>query len=149
MNQNHQRRPTVVVIGGGYGGVNVATALDADVEVVLVEPKDAFVHNIGALRALVEPTFLPEIFLPYDPILDLADDVLGARFRPDLRAELRTQLVDLGVELVLGEGLRAFPPTSASEFATFTVTTNSGRQITADIWFQCFGVTPVSDYLSA
>ncbi|MDQ1509005.1 MAG: apoptosis-inducing factor 2, partial [Actinomycetota bacterium] len=30
----------------------------------------------------------------------------------------------------------------------FTVTTNSGRDITADIWFQCFGVTPVSDYLS-
>ena len=203
-------------------------------------------HNIGALRALVEPAFLPKIFLPYDrllahgrvvrdravevsphrvvlasgdaidadyvvlasgstypfpaksdahlaedamdnyraaydelkhanrvllvgagpvgielageivskwpdkhvTILDLGDDVLGGRFRPDLRAELRSQLVDLGVELVLGEGLREFPPTSANEFATFTVTTNSGRQITADIWFQCFGVTPVSDYLS-
>ena len=53
----------------------------------------------------------------------------------------------VGVELVLGEGLEEFPPTVASEFATFTVTTNTGRQITADIWFQCFGVTPVSDYL--
>ena len=202
-------------------------------------------HNIGALRALVEPTFLPTIFLPYDrllahgrvirdravevsahrvvlasgeaiaadfvvlatgstypfpaksnahdaedaidnyraahdelthanrvllvgagpvgielageiiakwpdkhvTLLDFSDDVLGDRFRPDLRAELRKQLVDLGVELVLGEGLRDLPPTVASEFATFTVTTNSGREITADIWFQCFGVTPVSDYL--
>jgi apoptosis-inducing factor 2 len=247
MHRQPQSRPTVVVIGGGYGGVNVAKALDADVEVVLVEPKDAFVHNIGALRALVEPTFLPKIFVPYDrllahgrvvrdravevsphrvvlasgdaitadyvvlasgstypfpaksdahdaedaidnyraaydelthanrvllvgagpvgielageilskwsdkhvTLLDLADDVLGSRFRPDLRAELRTQLVDLGVDLVLGEGLREFPPTSANEFATFTVTTNAGRQITADIWFQCFGVTPVSDYLTA
>ena len=245
MNQEPPRRPTVVVIGGGYGGVNVAKALDADLDVVLVEPKDAFVHNIGALRALVEPTFLPKIFLPYDrlltngrvvrdravevsadrvvlasgesitadyiglatgsaypfpaksdahdaedaidnyraaytelteanrvllvgagpvgielageiaakwpekhiTLLDLADDVLGDRFRPDLRAELRTQLLDLGVELVLGEGLREFPPTAANELATFTVTTNTGRQITADIWFQCFGVTPVSDYL--
>ena len=81
-------------------------------------------------------------------ILDLADDVLGDRFRSELRAELRRQLVDLGVELVLGEGLRELPPTAASEFATFTVTTSSGRQITADIWFQCFGVSPVSDYLS-
>src|SRR5580765_375272 len=231
MNRNQALRPTVVVIGGGYGGVAVAKALDADVEVVLVEPKDAFVHNIGALRALVEPTFLPKIFLPYDrllangrvvrdravevspgrvvlasgdainadyivlatgstypfpaksdahdaddaidnyraaygelthadrvllvgagpvgielageivakwpdkhvTLLDLADDVLGDRFRPDLRAELRSQLVDLGVELVLGEGLREFPPTAANEFATFTVTTNSGRRITADI----------------
>lgn len=246
MNQDRPPRPTVVVIGGGYGGVNVAKALDADVDVVLVEPKDAFVHNVGALRALVEPAFLPKIFLPYDrllahgrvvrdravdvnadrvvltsgesiaadyvvlatgstypfpaksnahdaadaidnyraaygelthanrvllvgagpvgielageimakwpekhvTLLDLADDVLGERFRADLRAELRTQLVDLGVELVLGEGLRELPPSAANELATFTVTTNAGRQITADIWFQCFGVTPVSDYLS-
>src|SRR5438445_6463987 len=69
MNQDQQARPTVVVIGGGYGGVNVAKALDGDVDVVLIEPKDAFVHNIGALRALVEPTFLPTIFLPYDRLL--------------------------------------------------------------------------------
>jgi NADH dehydrogenase FAD-containing subunit len=246
VNQDSQLRPSVVVIGGGYGGIGVAKALDADVDVVLVEPKDAFVHNIGALRALVEPAFLPKIFLPYDrllangrvvrdravevsahrvvlasgeaidadyvvlatgstypfpaksdahdaedamdnyraaydeltradrvllvgagpvgielageivakwpdkhvTLLDLAGDVLGERFREDLRAELRNQLVEIGVELVLGEGLRELPPTSANELATFTVTTNSGREITADIWFQCFGVTPVSDYLS-
>jgi NADH dehydrogenase FAD-containing subunit len=239
-------RSKVVVIGGGYGGVGVAKALDTDVDVVLVDPKDAFVHNVGSLRALVEPSFLPKIFLPYDrllangrvvrdravevsahrvvlasgealaadyvvlatgstypfpaktdahaaadaidnyraaynelthasrvlligagpvgielagelvakwpdkhvTLLDVADDVLGDRFRPDLRAELRQQLIDLGVELVLGEGLSELPPTVANELATFTVTTNSGRQITADIWFQCFGVTPVSDYLA-
>jgi apoptosis-inducing factor 2 len=245
MNQD-KGLPTVVVIGGGYGGVNVAKALDADVDVVLVEPKDTFVHNIAALRALVEPTFLRRIFLPYDhllgrgrvvrdravevtahqvvlasgesitadfivlatgsrypfpaksdahdaedaidnyrstydelthanrvllvgagavgielageitskwpdkhvTILDLAEDVLGNGFRPDLRAELRQQLVERGVELVLGEGLRAFPSTVAGQLATFTVTTSTGREITADLWFQCFGVSPVSDYLS-
>ena len=69
MNQDLQARPTVVVIGGGYGGVNVAKALDEHVNVVLVEPKDAFVHNIGALRALVDPAFLPKIFMPYDRLL--------------------------------------------------------------------------------
>ena len=69
MNRDPRPQPTVVVIGGGYGGVNVAKALDADVDVVLVEPKDAFVHNIGALRALVDPTFLPKIFFPYDRLL--------------------------------------------------------------------------------
>lgn len=238
-------RPTVVVIGGGYGGVNAAKALDAAVEVVLIEPKDTFVHNVGALRALVEPTFAPRIFLPYDrllargrvvhsratevtgrevvlasgetitsdyivlasgstypfpaksnarraedaidnyraafddlekasrvllvgagpvgielageiiskwpdkhvTLLDVADDVLGERFRPDLRAELRRQLVERDVELVIGESLRELPTTVASELATFAVTTTSGREIAADIWFQCFGVTPVSDYL--
>src|ERR1700693_447959 len=69
MNQDQGPRPTVVVVGGGYGGVGVAKALDEDVEVVLVEPRAAFVHNIGALRALVEPAFLPKIFLPYDRLL--------------------------------------------------------------------------------
>jgi apoptosis-inducing factor 2 len=61
--------PTVVVIGGGYGGVNVARALDSSAQVTLVEPKDAFVHNIAALRALVEPAWLPRIFMPYDNLL--------------------------------------------------------------------------------
>src|ERR1022692_1878521 len=44
-------RPTVVVIGGGYGGANVAKALDDALDVILVEPKDAFVHNVAGLRA--------------------------------------------------------------------------------------------------
>ena len=50
--------PTVVVVGGGYGGVNAAKALDPHADVVLVELKDAFVHNVASLRALVEPAFL-------------------------------------------------------------------------------------------
>src|SRR5438067_12119224 len=69
MTQATPAGPNVVVVGGGYGGVNVAKALDADTDVVLVEPKDALVHNIGALRALVDPAFLPKIFLPYDRLL--------------------------------------------------------------------------------
>src|SRR5438105_9364533 len=61
--------PTVVVVGGGYGGIAVAKALDDTSDVVLVEPKDAFMHNIAALRALVDPSWLPRIFLPYDRLL--------------------------------------------------------------------------------
>ena len=66
-----EARVAVVVVGGGYGGVNVAKALDADAgtDIVLVEPKDAFVHTVATLRALVEPAFLPTIFLPYDRML--------------------------------------------------------------------------------
>src|SRR4030081_921243 len=66
---NQASRPTVVVVGGGYGGIAVANALDETSDVVLVEPKDAFMHNIAALRALVDPSWLPRIFLPYSHLL--------------------------------------------------------------------------------
>ena len=238
-------RPTAVVIGGGYGGVNTAKALDDIADVVLVEPKDAFMHNVAALRALVDPSWLPRIYIPYDGLLargqvvrdraakvntsrvtlasgqeirpdylvlatgsaypfpaksdvdltaaahdkvraahaalsaaprvlllgagpvgielageikavwpdkdvvllDVADDVLGARFRPDLKAELRRQLTGIGVELRLASPLRQGPPTPPGELRTFTAVTTSGTEVTADIWFRCYGVTPVSDYL--
>src|SRR5580698_4058043 len=66
---NQAGKPTVVVVGGGYGGIAAAKALDESHDVVLVEPKDAFMHNIAALRALVDPAWLPKIFLPYEGLL--------------------------------------------------------------------------------
>src|SRR2546423_12494327 len=66
---NQAGKPTVVVVGGGYGGIGVAKALDETSEVVLVEPKDAFMHNIAALRALVDPSWLPRMFFPYEGLL--------------------------------------------------------------------------------
>src|SRR6202789_235402 len=69
MTGNQQSQPTVVVVGGGYGGTAVAKALDESAAVVLVEPKDAFMHNVAALRALVDPTWLPRIFMPYEGLL--------------------------------------------------------------------------------
>src|SRR4030081_2083218 len=66
---SHPGKPRVVVVGGGYGGTAVARALDDTTDVVLVEPRDAFMHNIAALRALVDPSWLPKIFLPYDGLL--------------------------------------------------------------------------------
>jgi NADH dehydrogenase FAD-containing subunit len=245
MSEPSPAQPAVVVIGGGYGGIIVAKSLDDVASVVLVEPKDAFVHNVAALRALVDPSWLPRIYLPYGGLLsrgrvvadraakvdagrvvlasgeelpadyivlatgstypfpaksdldrtadahektlgthaalaaaarvllvgagavgielageikaawpskqvtlvDAADDVLGGPFRPDLRAELRRQLGELDVQLLLGSPLRAEPPVEPGEPATFTVATQAGTEVTADIWFRCYGVIPVSDYL--
>jgi NADH dehydrogenase FAD-containing subunit len=233
------------VVGGGYGGYAVAKALDETSDVVLVEPKDAFMHNIAALRALVDPSWLPRIFLPYsrlltngrvlrdravvvDPhrvvtasgeeisadyvvlatgsrypfpaktdlvdthhaqeqvreahralaqadrvllvgagpvgielageirhvwpqksivLLDVADEILGGPYRPDLKAELRRQLIEARVELILGSPLRQAPPTQPGELGTFNVTTEAGTEVVADIWFRCYGVVPNSDYL--
>ena len=245
MSEASPARPTVAVIGGGYGGIQVAKSLDDVADVVLVEPKDSFVHNVASLRALVDPSWLQRIYFPYDglladgrvvtdravkadvglvtlasgeqiradyivlasgsqypfpaksdvdqteaahnkvrathaalsaasrvlllgagpvgielageikevwpdkhvTLLDVADDVLGERFRADLKAELRRQLSDIGVELLLSSPLREAPPGAPGELRTFTVVTQSGTEVTADIWFRCYGVSPASDYL--
>ena len=55
MSEHPPIKPTVVVVGGGYAGINVAKALDEAADVVLVEPRDTFVHNVASLRALAEP----------------------------------------------------------------------------------------------
>jgi NADH dehydrogenase FAD-containing subunit len=60
---------TVVVIGGGYGGSAVAKALDAEADVVLIDPRDAFVNSAGSLRALTQPDWAPNMFFPYDTMI--------------------------------------------------------------------------------
>jgi apoptosis-inducing factor 2 len=62
-------RPSVAVIGGGYAGVSAAKALDDIADVTLVDPTEAFVHNIAAWRSLVEPEWHERIFLPYTHLL--------------------------------------------------------------------------------
>lgn len=231
---------------GGYGGIAVAKALDEAADVVLVEPRDSFVHNVAALRGLVDPKWTDRIFFPYGRLLergrvvrdravsvdaetivlgsgeriaadyvvlatgsaypfpakvdvddsvearatiratheslieagrvlllgagpaglelageikaawpekavtivDSADDIVSGGFPEEFRAELRGQLGELGIELVLGTSLREQPPSEAGEAKTFTVTTHSGQEIDADIWFRCYGVVPNSDYLA-
>jgi NADH dehydrogenase FAD-containing subunit len=44
-------------------------------------------------------------------IVDLANEILPGGYRPELRAELRRQLGELGIKLVLGSPLRENPPT--------------------------------------
>ncbi|WP_214102877.1 NAD(P)/FAD-dependent oxidoreductase [Acrocarpospora catenulata] len=62
-------RPSVVVLGGGYAGFNVAKALDDIADVILVDPSDVFMHNVASWRALVEPDWLDRIFWPFDRLL--------------------------------------------------------------------------------
>jgi len=62
-------RPSVVVVGGGYAGIRVAKGLDDVADVTLVDPKENFVHNVAAWRALVEPSWLDTIFMPYARLL--------------------------------------------------------------------------------
>src|SRR5271166_5016462 len=60
---------TVIIVGGGYAGTALAKRLDPNADVILVEPRDAFIHNVAAIRALVDPSLLKTIILPYDKLL--------------------------------------------------------------------------------
>lgn len=46
----------VVVVGGGYGGINAGLELlRVKANFTLISPRDCFHHNVGALRATVQP----------------------------------------------------------------------------------------------
>lgn len=237
---------TVVVVGGGYAGTLVAKAVDHDADVVLIDPRDAFVNLAGSLRALSRRDWAHNPFYDYRRLLEhgrivrgtvisadpggvtLADGsrvngdqlvlatgsshcypaaprhpatsarravddlqltnaqlaragrvlILGAGpiglelageireawpdkrivivdptptlladFLPDVREDLHRHLDQLDVELYLGTSLETSPPVEAGTASTFTVTTDSRRSLTADIWFRCFGARVNTTYL--
>ncbi|NXF89578.1 AIFM2 factor, partial [Eubucco bourcierii] len=56
----------VVVVGGGFGGTAAASLLKSwGIPFVLVDMKDAFHHNVAALRAAVESGFAKKTFISY------------------------------------------------------------------------------------
>lgn len=59
----------VVIVGGGYGGLQAAVQLDSYCRVTLIDPKDAFHHNMAGLRCVVEPSFIKKTLIPYEDSL--------------------------------------------------------------------------------
>lgn len=90
-------RKSVAVIGGGYGGITVAKALDDVADVLLIEPRDMFVHNVAALRGLVDPGWASALFLPYDRLLERGRVVRDRAIRVDAH------------DVTLGSGERISP----------------------------------------
>ena len=80
-------------------------------------------------------------------ILEPEPEILAGPYKQELRDEVRRQLEERGVEFVLGEALSAEPESPPVTLGPFAVSTRAGRTIEADIWFRCYGLTPVSDYL--
>lgn len=60
---------SLIIVGGGYAGMELARAMDSTVNVTLVEAREKFVHNVAAIRAVVEPALLEQALLPYDNLL--------------------------------------------------------------------------------
>ena len=59
----------IIIVGGGYAGTALARALDRAAEILLVEPRDRFVHNVAALRAVAHPELFERASIPYDRLL--------------------------------------------------------------------------------
>lgn len=98
--------PTVLVVGGGYGGITVAKALDDVADVTVIEPRDTFVHHVAALRAVVDPDWVERIFLPYDRLLDRGSFVRDRAVRIDgTRVELAGGATLAGDHVVVATGV--------------------------------------------
>lgn len=69
--ENNEKKPVVLIVGGGYGGTQCAKILDKTGQffVVLIDRKSYFLHSVGALRAAVEQNFARRILVPYDRLL--------------------------------------------------------------------------------
>jgi apoptosis-inducing factor 2 len=83
----------------------------------------------------------------YVIIVDRAGQVLPG-FLPEVRAELHRQLGELGIDLRPATALTTPPPLPPGTAGRFTVTTDRGAEIVADIWFRAFGVRITTDYLA-
>ncbi|MEM7098363.1 MAG: FAD-dependent oxidoreductase [Pseudomonadota bacterium] len=67
----------VVVIGGGYAGIEVAHGLDKTADVTLIDRNPAFVHCSANIRALVDPTISKTNVIPYNNLLKRGKFVQG------------------------------------------------------------------------
>ncbi|MEV4532657.1 FAD-dependent oxidoreductase [Asanoa sp. NPDC049518] len=80
-------------------------------------------------------------------IVGADSDVMPGPFDQELRDELRRQLDELGVELRLGTPVRDLPAVPPTTLGDVRVTTADGEELTADVWYQAFGVKPATGYL--
>ncbi|KAJ1671301.1 hypothetical protein GGH95_000250 [Coemansia sp. RSA 1836] len=63
----------VVIIGGSFAGIRAAQELEVLlpprlVTITVVDRRDQYFYNLGALRALVKPELIDLVWLPYDHI---------------------------------------------------------------------------------
>lgn len=60
---------SLVIVGGGFVGVELAKGMQDTFDVTLVEPRDAFVMAPAMLRAIVDSSVREAALIPYDKLL--------------------------------------------------------------------------------
>ncbi len=70
------RKP--IIVGGGYLGAELAKAVETDLEVTLIEQRDAIVHAPAMIRVFVDPSLLDRALSPYDQLRS-PGEILHAR----------------------------------------------------------------------
>ncbi|XP_035693117.1 ferroptosis suppressor protein 1-like [Branchiostoma floridae] len=64
----HREDIHVVIVGGGYAGIQLAKSLKNKARFTLIDPKEMLYHNVGAVRSCTEPGFAKRILMPYAPV---------------------------------------------------------------------------------
>uniref|UniRef100_A0A4W4EE64 Ferroptosis suppressor protein 1 n=1 Tax=Electrophorus electricus TaxID=8005 RepID=A0A4W4EE64_ELEEL len=78
----------VVIVGGGFGGIAAAQELKYyGVPFMLIDPSDAFHHNIAALRASVQSGLAQQTFIPYKETFGLSF-LQGRAIQTDTTAQI-------------------------------------------------------------
>ncbi|CAG8661710.1 724_t:CDS:2 [Dentiscutata heterogama] len=97
-------KPNIVIVGGGYGGIAVATKLESSLhkthQIILIERKTHFYHAIGGLRTVVEDGFENKVIIPYDNLFKHGGKIVHATVTTinknevivDTETELGTQI---------------------------------------------------------
>ena len=82
-------------------------------------------------------------------IVEKSETILGtAGYSEELRAEISSQLAELGIRVITGSELAFLPPHNVGELGHFQVKTKAGDEIEGDMWFQCYGSRANSGYLA-
>ena len=91
----------LAIIGGGYAGYALARALDEHVDVTLIEARDAFVHNVAAIRALTDSDLIKRIIIPYDKLLKNGRVVRGRAVGVDARGVALSDGISVSADIIV------------------------------------------------
>lgn len=81
-------------------------------------------------------------------VLEQSERILDDPFYLDEFRELVVkQVKEMGIKLVTGDSLAYLPPYQPAILNHFEVQTRTGKRISADMWFQCYGAKPITGFM--